>query len=183
MNNISTAMLIIFSEIGLVLFLVFIIVAVFFVRRRIKDTNTSHQLIETFKNEYPERKNKLTDYVKNKLNIPDEEAGPLLDELLQREKSIYSHTLKIFSGRDRGAIVKLNDDIKALTEAYQSIAASSHPQVENNQDTPDVSSEELEVLKKDKERLQDELKTALESIDRLQKEYQNLYEKNKGDAE
>ena len=186
MKNLETAMLVLTSEIGFILTVIFIIWFVFKLKRQQKDGVITHNLVQQFKEEAPARRDNLLKILKASFHMQDEDAQTKLKELVSKEKSLYSHILKAFSGQDRSVIANLNDDIQSLISAYKSLAVENSDQVmtPGNDENPNgtVSNEELENLRAEKtqallerDNLKKDLNTALDSIQKLQAEYTQMY--------
>lgn len=179
-------MLVLTSEIGLVLTVIFIIWFVFMLKKQQKDEAITHNLVQLFKEEAPARRDNLLKILKASFHMQDEDAEKKIKELVSKEKSLYSHVLKAFSGQDRSVIANLNEDIQSLITAYKSLAVENSDQVmtlvDNENPESNVSSEELEKLRAEKnqaiqerDNLKKDLNTALDSIQTLQTEYSQMY--------
>ncbi len=150
-------MLVLISEIGFIVTAVFIVWFIFMLKRQQKDEMITHNLVQQFKEEAPARRDNLLKILKDSFHMQDEDAINKVKELVSKEKSLYSHVLKAFSGQDRSEIENLNEDIQSLITAYKSLAVENSDQVVTNIGNENtegvVSSEELEKLRAEKNRL------------------------------
>ena len=193
MKELEIAMLVLTSEIGFILTIIFIIALLYILKKKKKDEAMTHKLVLQFKEEAPARRENLLEKLKVTFNMEEDEAQDKLHELVSREKSLYSHVLKAFTGQDRTTISNLDEDIQELIKAYQSLGVSQQTVVqEENMESAD----EIEKLKAEKDlaiqerdNLKQDLNNALDSIQTLQAEYTQMYgdvakqpiDKEKGD--
>lgn len=185
MRDLETAMLVLTSEIGFILTVIFIIALVYMLKKKQKDEAMTHKLVQQFKEEAPGRRDNLLQKLKETFNMQEDAAQEKLHELVSREKSLYSHILKAFTGQDRTIIANLNEDIQALITAYQTLSASQPASAPQDADTAENSEDntaELEKMMAEKElairerdNLKKDLNNALDSIQKLQAEYEQMY--------
>lgn len=185
MNNFTAAQLVLLSEIGVVLSIVSIVAIFFLLRFRNREKQLTSNVVSSFKQSTPERKKKLLQVMQDTYNLGSDEAEKNMQLIFDREKTLYSKILKIFYRHEHDEISRVQDSIIALTEAYESLAQNCKARAASV--TVDDGEEarlrdKISVLHNDNERLKDDLKQALESVDRIQKEYLAIYEKyNKDD--
>lgn len=186
MKDLETAMLLLTSEIGFILTVIFIVLFFFIMKRQKKDEAITHNLVQQFKEEAPARRDNLLKVLKDSFHMQDEDAMNKVKELVSKEKSLYSHVLKAFSGQDRSVIANLNDDIQSLIAAYKSLAVENSDQVQTSINDGNLESavdgDELEKLTAEKnqaiqerDNLKKDLNTALDSIQKMQSEYTQMY--------
>ena len=185
MNEFVTSTLIVIAEFGVVVsvfFLVFILVV--FLKRK-KDSNTVTKFASQFKESIGTRRDSLAESVQNTFRVTGDESEGAINEIMNKERTICSNVLKIFSGRDKGLIMNLKDDLDGLSGAYHNLAALGHEQSTEETiieaptlDENDIESE-LHVLRVENKRLKEDLKKSLENIDYLQTQYTELFEKTK----
>lgn len=181
MKDLETAMLVLTSEIGFILTVIFIIALVYILKKQQKDKAMTHKLVQQFKEEAPARRENLLQKLKVSFNMQEDEAQKKLHELMSREKSLYSHVLKAFTGQDRSIISNLNDDIQELIKAYQSLS-ENQPASTEEENTAEVNTDEIEKLQAEKDlalrerdNLKKDLNIALDSIQKIQAEYSQMY--------
>ena len=179
-------MLVLISEIGFIVTAIFIVWFIFMLKRQQKDEAITHNLVQQFKEEAPARRDNLLNILKDSFHMQDEDAINKVKELVSKEKSLYSHVLKAYSGQDRSEIENLNEDIQSLITAYKALVVENSYQVvtsiSNENPEAIVSSDEFEKLRAEKEQairerdnLKNDLNTALDSIQKLQAEYTQMY--------
>ena len=124
--------------------------------------------------------------IKGQLTEQDQDKDEILkiiDNILIKEKNIYGKILKIFNGEDKNLILDMQDDLQDLTDQF-----GLHLTKEENTIhavAPDIEAriKEMEkknnVLNTENDRLKEDLKKAMETIDNIQAEYEQLYQKAK----
>lgn len=182
MSELLTSILIIGTEISAVLIILTGIFLFFHGKKKRKDKALSDQFINTFKDNLDNRRH----HIESQLESADEnkeEILKIIENILTKEKTIYGKMLRIFNGSDKNLILDIQDDLHALTDEF-----GVHIKKEEN--TANVVTPEMEARMKDLEkknkiykiendRLKDDLKKALETIDSIQAEYEQLYKKTK----
>jgi hypothetical protein len=184
MNNIATAQLILMSEVGIALFVIAIIAIIFIVRFRLKQRKLTENVISQYKQLLPERKEQMLTVMQDIYHLNPEDATQCMEDIYKLEKSLYSRILKIFYRHEYDQINYIDRDIQALEAAYISLSMNNAPvaaESENKAASEELAAMErkVNILNQDNERLKEDLKRALESVDRIQTEYLAIYEKHK----
>lgn len=179
MGNLIPAQLIIISEIGIVLAIISAAVIFMLFRARKKERQLTRDMIKEFKQTSPVRKEKLLLLLKEKYRLDDEDAEKCMDEIYNQEKRLYVRILNIFYRHQTSEIARIHENIQALAAAYENLADSSQPVLHDpapkNEDANDTR--EMDRLLDENERLKNDLKQALASVEHIQAEYLAIYEK------
>ncbi len=178
-DDFSTTMLFITSEIALALGIIVAIISILTLKRRKKKEGVARDLVRNYKAGEEQKRETLRLLLKEVFQMDDEHADLNTETLRKAEKQLFTHILKIYLGKDTECIHEIESDIHTLVQGYHAIA-STHGA--NNQTAQGGDADENEkllgrisVLKGEKERLQDELKIALETIDNIMKEYATMF--------
>lgn len=182
MNETMTSLLVIFSETGLLLALVAIVIAFFVLRRKHRDNVLAHQMVETLRENEATRKAKLMD-VLEKVNEMDEElASQTAHAMLSSEKRIYNRVLKIFLGHERDGIMELQKDVEHMAAMYRklidSIKAMHTAAPEQHGDSPKREAQlraHIKQVEAERNKAQQDLDEAMNSMENMLKEYTQMY--------
>jgi hypothetical protein len=181
MNETMTSLLVIFSEIGLLLALIAIIVAFFVLRRKHRDNLLAHQVVETLREGEAARKANLMDILE-KVNEMDEElASQTAHAMLGSEKRIYNRVLKIFLGHERDGITELQKDVEHMATMYRKLIdniRAMHTDEPERGDSPKREAQlraNLKQVEAEKQKLQEDLDEAMGSMENMLKEYTQMY--------
>lgn len=192
MSEFFTSTLILAAEFGALVSVFFLVYIVIVYLRRKKDTTLVSDFASKFKESTSSRRESLQQSVQEVFRVNGEEGQGVVNEIMDKERTICSNVLKIFDGRDKGLIMNLKDDLDGLSGAYHHLASLGHEQVAANPIVADSSAidsasdensedneSELYALRVENQRLKDDLKKSLENIDYLQAQYTELFEKTK----
>ena len=181
MNNFTAAQLVLLSEIGMVLSIISIIAIIFLVRFRKKERQLTSNVVTSFKQSASQRKEKLLEMMQSTYNLGSDDAEKNMQLIFDREKNLYSKILRVFYRHEHNELSKIQESIAALTQAYESLAEDcKSQQVKPESDSSGEESrlrDKIKVMREENDRLKVDLKQALESVDRIQKEYLAIYEK------
>ena len=168
------------TEFGIVVGIILAIFLVLFFKRKKSDNKIAEQFTNDFKEFNNDRKVNLEKVIEDAFQLGGEATEDYAKIIMNNEKKICGNVLKIFSGKDRELLLKLQDDLANLTDAYQSLAQAA----QKSDDGKQVDSKDVErlraknkVLDEENERLKEDLKKSLESIDYLQAQYAELSKK------
>lgn len=179
MNEYITGLLVIFSEVGIVLALIAIIVVVLMMMRKQKDNALAHQFTKKLQEDETPRRSKLVKVLVKVHEMDEVKAKDAANAMLNCEKQIYSRVLKIFLGKDRDSITKLQKDVEGMASAYRHlIDTAPEAKVIERGENPKQSAAMRVTIKKlgaEKEKLEKDLSEAMESMDGMLKEYTQMY--------
>jgi hypothetical protein len=171
-------MLFVSSEIALVLGVVITIILILFLKRRKKKETVARNLVKDYKEKQDEKRENLRLLMTEVFQMQEEEADNNTETLSEAERQLFTHILKIYLDKDTDCIHEIESDIRRLVQGYHTIASGkvcATPTTGGNQGEIEELNARVSVLNDEKERLQDELKIALESIDNIMKEYATMY--------
>lgn len=182
MSEFSTSILIIGTEIGAVFLIIAIILFAIQRKKKSKERKIREEFVSTFKDNLEIRRKHIEQQLMQIDQDKDEIIG-IIDNIITKEKSICAKVLKIFNGKDKDLILDMQGDLQDLTDQFGMHIVNE----ENTTATvsPDIEAriKEMEkrnnVLKTENDRLKDDLKKSLETIDSIQAEYEQLYKKTK----
>ena len=181
MNETLTSFLVVFSEIGVLLALIAIIVAFFVMRRKHRDNLLVRQVVETLRESESARKANLMDILKKVHDMDEEFAAQTAQAMLSCEKRIYNRVLKIFLGHERDSITELQKDVENMASTYRKMIDSikamhiSDPEPSDNPKREAQLRMQLKQAEAEKDKLQEDLDEAMSSMENMLKEYTQMY--------
>ena len=189
MSEFVTSLLVIFSEVALVLAIIIGLIVFFFVRRGRRDKVLAKVLVETIKEKEPARIERLREIIEKVHHLDEASAMKSVEEILACEKNLYSRIIKVFLGRDRDGITKINKDVESLAESYRRLSnIEDIGEVEkyHSDNNPLVQAQlkaQIKKLEKENAKLERDLNEAMESMDSMLKEYTLMYSGGGGKKE
>lgn len=183
MDDLLTSILVIGAEFGLLIAIIFIIFVVIQFKKKKADRSLTDEFVRDFKSLSAERKNNLEKSLTTAFSLEGDDGKECARNIMDKEKTICDHVLRIFNGNEKSLILELQNDLNNLTEAYRELGGLAHCGTDENAGSKeDIAKMEMsiEALKKDNDRLKDDLKKALESVDYLQEQYTVLFDKSGG---
>lgn len=181
MSEFVTSLLVIFSEVALLLAIVISVIVFIFVRRGRRDKVLAKVLVETIKEKEPERIARLKDILEKVHHLDEESAQKSVEAILSSEKNLYSRIIKMYLGRDRDGITKINKDVESLAETYRKLSVvgeAGDDEKYRSDDNPLLQAQlkaQIKKLEKENAKLERDLGEAMESMDSMLKEYTLMY--------
>jgi DNA repair exonuclease SbcCD ATPase subunit len=181
MSETITSFLVIFSEVGVLLALVAIIVGFFVMRRKHKDNILAHQVVETLRESESARKANLMDILQKVHEVDEEFASQTAHAMLASEKRIYNRVLKMFLGHERDGILDLQKDVENMATTYRKLIDSikaMHVSEPVAGDSPKRDAQlriQIKQLEAEKQKLQEDLDESMASMENMLKEYTQMY--------
>lgn len=181
MSEFVTSLLVIFSEVAVVLAIIIGLIMFFFIRRGRRDKVLAKVLVETIKEKEPQRIERLKEILEKVHHLDEASANQSVEAILASEKNLYARIIKVFLGRDRDGITKINKDVESLAETYRSLSnVEEAGEVEkyHSEDNPLVQAQlkaQVKKLEKENVKLERDLNEAMESMDSMLKEYTLMY--------
>lgn len=184
--------LVLFSEIGLILALVTIVVVSIYVKRARRLRKLSQDLSDQFKQQMNPRKEEIETLLNKVYSIDAQTASEAINNLFLKEKTTYEHILKSIFGKDKEHALYLYKDIKGLINDYQilPLTYAIHSDVIEKNSSDMVNKSELDNLQskldtllKEHETVSQELSDTKELLERTQREYRSMYPAIYGEAE
>jgi len=182
MSSLVTSILVFTAEVGVVLFLLFAVFGYLFVKRRKQDRQITQNLVKDFREELPDRRDQLHTILAESLEMDSEKAEEKVNYILSKEKSIYLHAIQAFTGKHRGMLRKINEDVGELGGAYRNLVTYLQ---ENSSTVEEVQAlnAKIEQLEMHNVSIQSELDKTNIELERIMKEYTALYARYKGETE
>ena len=183
MDELFTSLLVIGAEFGVIVGIILLILVVLFFKRQKKEKKIATTFASDFKDFSTGRKNSLEKKVSDSFDMNDEGVASHIESILNKERSICSNVLNIFTGKKKELLLQLQDDLKELTDVYHALVVhhqEKEPEVVESQVNTEEYESQIKVLTEDNDRLKEDLKKALESIDYLQAQYTELFKKTEG---
>ncbi len=181
MSEAVTSLLVIFSEAAVLLTIVISLIIFFVIRRGRRDKVLAKTLVESIKKNESQRIERLREILEKVHHLDEASAKHGVVEILNCEKNLYSRIIKLFLGRDRNGITKINKDVESLTESYRQLAKvveAGEVEKYHSEDNPLIQAQlrtQLKKLEKENTRLERDLNEAMESMDSMLKEYTLMY--------
>ncbi len=188
MNEFMTSLLVIGTEFGVIISIFFIALIVMLIIKKKKDANITTRFKQEIQGSANQRMENLEKSLSSAFNLSGPATKGYAEEIIKNERTIFSNVLKIFHGKDKSLILNLQKDLANLNQTYQDLANQISQQGASSDDTSDAgdssSSADIErlqsendLLKDENSRLKEDLKKSLESIDYLQTQYTELFDK------
>ena len=150
---------------------------------------TAHKAIQTLtkkiKKNVAERKDKVDkDGVLS--SFSDKLRDELFEEVQQKESKMYQHVVRIFLKKEAGDLKKLDTYMDEISEPYwkalKEVVGQSQLKAEDGADLITIKAE-LELSRNEKERLSEQLASALKTLDEVSNEYANMFDGKKEQEE
>jgi len=179
MNSIYASLSILFAEISLILLVICGVLVFLKVRDQRRDKQALAQLTEKLKGAKEDRLNVLSIKLKENHHLEDDELTAAAKEIHNKELDVYITTMNIYADRDSSALESLEGKIRELSEAYSKLSSTdaTSSTVPPEEETAEASaettaevSEEASELKHENRRMQQELETSKDLIQRLEGE-------------
>lgn len=179
MNESLTGMLVIFSEVGAMLALVFVIFLIYIARRNHKDRLYAKTFVENLHQHEAKRHDDIV-HVLEKVNKMDhEQALKTAHGMLTCEKQIYNRVLKIFLGHDRDGLTQLQKDVENMANVYRKLndTVETTKVVERGENPKQSAALRTQVkqLENEKAKLEKDLAESMQSMENMAKEYTLMY--------
>lgn len=181
MSETVTSLLVLFSEIGVLLAFVAIVIAYLVLRRKYRDSQLARKVVETLRASESARKANLMDIMQKVHDVDEEFASDTAKAMLASEKRIYNRVLKIFLGHEREGITALQRDVENMAATYRKLIDSIkalHIESVERGENPKREAQlraQLKQVEAEKQKLQEDLDEAMGSMENMLKEYTQMY--------
>ena len=160
---------------GVILFYLF-----YYFRQKKRDRAIIVKLVKRLKEKEGVRKENLKKILSECCGREEADATEIMETLSSREKTLYCNVIKMFLGRDRDKIKRLDEDVQALVRAYQKLVLEGANSEEESEHKPSQLSytalrKENETLYAANESLQSELNDSKKAMENMMKEYATMY--------
>jgi hypothetical protein len=167
------SILIVVGELLLALAIVF---AVFLWRvsaRRKRQRSAAERLVGKLRSSKNDRLQRVRATLSEKYGLEGEALEEKAQRLVSLEKSLFARFLRAFLGRDDEGVAVLDESVDALVGAYAELvpAGTTEADAAQAQSLQEANAE----LTAERDRLQEELRQAHESMDAMAREYVSVY--------
>jgi len=185
MDEFLASLLVIGTQFGILVGIILLIVVFLFIRKKRNDKTIAQKFADDFKESSDSRKDELEKAIEEAFHLQGDVGKEYAQLIMKSERKICSNMLSLFNGKDRALLLQLQGDLANLTDAYKGIASMSDQSQSDSQNEAnnDVLEDKIKVLTDENNRLKEDLKKALESIDYLQNQYTELFKKTNQDGE
>ena len=178
MSEITSAMLFIGAEIGVVLLLLFTAAVILFLKRRASDKRYVAGFIADHKEQQVARREAIKSAMESEALLVGDDLDEFLDEMNKSEKEIYKRVLNMYLGFDRRCLPEIRNELSDinsnwLTTLQKSIQNSQQGQVDEEQ--VKELNDKIENLKAENDKIAAELAEAMETMEDIVKEYSLMY--------
>ena len=180
--DVLTSLLFFLLEIVVVLIIVIVMMMLSSYRKRNKDLSLAQDIKDRLEAYLPKRKENLRAMIGELVPHDEEWASKSAQEAADYEKSIYSRILKIIMRQELDVAQNITNDVERLGESYKRILSNiSENGVSSSGGGGDENEKISELksivgkLRKEKQKLQDELEESVKSVDDIVKEYSRMY--------
>jgi uncharacterized phage infection (PIP) family protein YhgE len=140
-------------------------------RRKGKIRKASRQLVERIQQAKTPRTERLSNLLRDQYHYADETLQQAVHDLTQVEMRLYQNIINSYLKRDITAFQQIDVDVENLVVAYQGLNPADSASAGGDA----VSSDEVEQLKQENERLSDELRATMDTIGRMLNEYSSAF--------
>ncbi len=184
MTESLTSLLVIFSEVGLVLLLLFIVLVFVGIRNRSKDTSVAKRFVAELNEQETGRKAQLVEILKKVHQMNDEEAEKTATTMLGSEKRVYNRGLRLFLRKNREDLPDMRQDVEQMASTYRQLVDKQPTEkIVERGDNPKAEAQlrsKLKQMTAERDKLQKDLDEAMQSMDNMLKEYTQMYEGGTG---
>lgn len=178
MNESMTSLLVIFSEVGIVLALLVIVAVILIMRRKQRNNRRALKFVESLRDHEATRKSNLMDVLQKVHEMDQEMASKAAEAMLGCEKKIYNRALKLFLGQERSGLEELRRDVEAMAAAYRKLVDTVQRVPAAPAENPKREAQlraQLKQVAAEKQKLQEDLDEAMQSMESMLKEYTQMY--------
>ncbi len=179
MSEYFTGLLVVFSQLGAVLFVIAIVALVYLVVRKNKDNALAKQFVGKLKGNEGGRKDELADVLKKVHEMDENIAEKTAAAMLICENQIYSRALKLFLGHDRDSLGSLQKDVENMAGSYRKLIVSAeNVEIIERGDNPKAEAQLRSTIKQviaERDKVQKDLDEAMLSMENMLKEYTQMY--------
>ena len=183
MIQIKPIYLLLFGELLLLTTVVSVVLIALVIVRKREGRAAARKLVSHIKEDEARRQDETKKIIQEQYGLQNEKQEDLFSKIHKEEKLFYQSLINIYLKRDAAALETLHIAFHAATEPYRSIVLSATTDIEEPDIAVDaaevVSTEhreaEIERLVSENHQLSEELKTTMETMGRMLKEYATMY--------
>ncbi|MEW8324134.1 MAG: hypothetical protein AB2606_15925 [Candidatus Thiodiazotropha taylori] len=171
MIEISSLSAMIIAEVMLGLVILSGLLLLFTLLRKQRIRKAAHHLAERVQVDKEKRSERLKKLLAEQYQLQSPQLDQTLHGIVQTEMTLYQNMLNGFLKDDQVYLQQIDVDVENLVLAYQALAGN----VSGAGGSDDVSSDEVEALKAENERLAEELKVTMDTMGRMLNEYSTMF--------
>ncbi|MEW8339152.1 MAG: hypothetical protein AB2708_04825 [Candidatus Thiodiazotropha taylori] len=171
MIEISSLSAMIIAEVMLGLVILSGLLLLFTLLRKQRIRKAAHHLAERVQADKEKRSERLKKLLAEQYQLQSPQLDQTLHGIVQTEMTLYQNMLNGFLKDDQVYLQQIDVDVENLVLAYQALAGN----VSGTGGSDDVSSDEVEALKAENERLAEELKVTMDTMGRMLNEYSTMF--------
>ncbi|MBW9256955.1 MAG: hypothetical protein K1566_00345 [Candidatus Thiodiazotropha sp. (ex. Lucinisca nassula)] len=171
MIEISSLSAMIIAEVMLGLVILSGLLLLFTLLRKQRIRKAAHHLAERVQTDKEKRSERLKKLLEEQYQLQSPQLDQTLHGIVQTEMTLYQNMLNGFLKDDQVYLQQIDVDVENLVLAYQALAGN----VSGTGGSDDVSSDEVEALKAENERLAEELKVTMDTMGRMLNEYSTMF--------
>ncbi|MCG8043693.1 MAG: hypothetical protein JAY72_20065 [Candidatus Thiodiazotropha endolucinida] len=171
MIEISSLSAMIIAEVMLGLVILSGLLLLFTLLRKQRIRKAAHHLAERVQVDKEKRSERLKKLLAEQYQLQSPQLDQTLHGIVQTEMTLYQNMLNGFLKDDQVYLQQIDVDVENLVLAYQALAGN----VSGTGGSDDVSSDEVEALKAENERLAEELKVTMDTMGRMLNEYSTMF--------
>ncbi len=171
MIEISSLSAMIIAEVTLGLLVLSGLLLLFTLLRKQRIRKAANHLAGRVQSDKEKRSARLKKLLEEKYQMQSPQLDQALHGIVQTEMTLYQNMLNGFLKDDQVYLQQIDVDVENLVLAYQALAGY----VSEAGDSDAVSSDEVEALKAENERLAEELKVTMDTMGRMLNEYSTMF--------
>ncbi len=180
MIELDSVFIVILIEVLAVLILMVVVFFVLSGKRRSEEHMAANKLIDKLEDSESERTKKLAAAITETCQIDPVRLKEILKEINELEQRLYHRVLQIFLKRDINQLKKLDQNVNDLSMPYCKILSASESFPDNHPE-PDVT--QIDQLKKENEKLSEQLQMAMHTMDEISAEYTRVFSGTQSELE
>ncbi len=169
------SMLIVAGELLLALAVVFGVFLWRVTARRKRQRSAAERLVVKLRGSEKDRLERVKATLSSKYGLEGDALEEKAARLVSLEKSLFARFLRAFLGRDDEGVTVLDESVDALVGAYAELSPAAAPAGEGDSEQAESLKEANAALTVERDRLQEELRKANESLDSMVREYVSAY--------
>lgn len=172
------------AVVGELLLLLFVLLAVAFVRNRAqarRDRDAVAALVGRIKSARPEREQAITGFLEQ-VGLAGDTLQHAKVAMLRGEMGLLQRVAGVYRLRDAAAMARINADVYAAFDPYHALSGDGAGSADaDGEGQAIVDSSELETLRAENQRLSDELTITMETMSRMLNEYSTMFAPGESD--
>lgn len=181
--QINPILVLLFGELLLLTTVVSVVLIALAIVRKREGRAAARKLVSNIKKDEARRQEETKKIIQEQYGLQNEQQEDLYSKISMEEKRFYQTLINLYLKRDATALETLHIAFHGATEPYRSIALSATTDFGESDIAVDGAKElsmehreaEIERLVSENQQLSEELKTTMETMGRMLKEYATMY--------